>query len=143
MVGELRRAPQLGGQVGDELLGEPHHVAVVGVGLVQLEHRELGVAAVTEALVAEHAGDLEHLLEAADGQPLQVQLGRDAQVQVEVEGVVVGDERPGVAPPGNRVEHRRLDLDEAAVLEPAPRQRDEPAAEQEGRRASSVTHRST
>ena len=44
-------------------------------------------------LVAEVAADLEDALEAADHQPLQVQLGRDAQVEVEVERVVVGDER--------------------------------------------------
>ena len=71
---------------------------VVGVGLVELEHGELGVVAGRQALVAEDPADLEDLLEAAHHQPLQVQLGRDAQVEVGVEGVVVGDERLGRAP---------------------------------------------
>ena len=31
------------GGVGHQLLGQRHHLGVVGVGLVGLEHRELGV----------------------------------------------------------------------------------------------------
>ena len=114
---DLRRAE--GGQRGGrgQLLGERHHVGVVGEGLVQLEHRELGVVPRRQALVAEHTGDLEHPVEAADDEPLQVQLGRDAQVQVHVERVVVRDERPGGGAAGDRVEDRRLDLDVAAVDE--------------------------
>ena len=92
---------------------------VVGIGLVELEHGELGVVARREPLVAEHPPDLEHLLEAADHEPLQVQLRCDPQVQVDVERVVVGHEGLGVGPAGDRVQHRRLDLDEAAVLEPS------------------------
>ena len=53
---------------------------VVGEGLVQLEHRELGVVAGGQALVAEHPPDLEHPLQPADDQPLEVQLEGDAQV---------------------------------------------------------------
>ena len=48
-----------------------------------------------DALVAEVAVDLEDPLEAADHQPLEVELRRDAQVEVHVQGVVVGDERAG------------------------------------------------
>ena len=77
----------------DEALGELHHVVVVGERLVRLEHRELGVVAGVDAFVAEHATDLEHALEPADDEPLQVQLGRDAEVEVDVERVVMRDER--------------------------------------------------
>ncbi len=65
--------------VGDQLLGEAHHVGVVGERLVQLEHRELGIVARGEAFVAEHTSDLEYPVETADDQPLQIQLGRDAE----------------------------------------------------------------
>ena len=116
-VADDGRAGHLPCQVRDQLLGQLHHVAVVGVGLVQLEHRELGVVAGRQALVAEHPSELEHALEPADHQPLQVQLGGDAQVEVEVEGVVVGGERPGQRPAGDGMQQRGLDLDEAAVLE--------------------------
>jgi len=44
-VGERGGAPQLAGQARHQLLDEHHHVVVVGIGLVELEHRELGVVA--------------------------------------------------------------------------------------------------
>ncbi len=110
------------GAVGHQLLGEGHDVAVVGVGLVELEHRELGVVAGREALVAEHPADLEDPLEAADDQALQVELGRDPQEQLLVERVVVGGEGLGQCPAGDRVEDRGLDLDEVPVLQPATTQ---------------------
>ena len=96
------------------------HVAVVGVGLVPLEHRELGVVLVREALVAEVLADLVDPLEPADDQPLEVELDRDAQVEVAVERVVVGGERPRERAAVERLQHRRLDLEEAALVEPAP-----------------------
>ncbi len=88
---------------------------VVGVGLVQLERRELGIVARRDALVAEAAADLEHLVEAADDEPLEVELGRHAQVEVGVERVVVRDERARRRPAGDRMQQRRLHLDEAAL----------------------------
>ena len=100
--------------VAQQRLGEVHQVAVVRVRLVELEHRELGVVPRRDAFVAEVAVDLEHLLEAADDQPLQVQLGRDAQVQLHVERVVMRDERPRRGAARDRMHHRRLDFEVAA-----------------------------
>jgi hypothetical protein len=68
-----------------------------------------------DALVAEVAVDLEHALEAADHQPLQVQLGRDAQEHLLVQRVVVRDEGLGVGAARDRVQHRRLHLQEAVL----------------------------
>ena len=82
------------------VLGQVHDLVVRRVGLVQLEHGELGVVPRRHALVAEVAVDLVDALEAADDQALEVQLRRDAQEQVEVERVVVGHERLAAAPPG-------------------------------------------
>src|SRR3546814_12550842 len=59
-VGELGGAVQLHGEVGDELLGEGHHVVVVAVRLVELEHRELGVVAGGEALGPAQPPEPEH-----------------------------------------------------------------------------------
>ena len=53
----------------------------------------------------------------ADDQPLEVQLERDAQVQVDVERVVVGDERARRRAALDRLQHRALDLGEPLVLE--------------------------
>ena len=88
---------------------------VVRVRLVELEHRELGVVAGGEALVAEHPADLEHLLEAAHHEPLEVELGRDAQERSHVERVVVRDEGRGRRAHRDGVQDGRLDLDEPGV----------------------------
>ena len=101
----------------DELARDRRHDLVVRVRLVELEHRELGRVRAVGALVAEVAVHLEHALEAADDGALEEQLGRDAQVEVDVERVRVRDERPRGSAAGQRLEHRRLDLEVAAAGE--------------------------
>src|SRR4051812_2729826 len=76
----------------DELFREVHQVVVVGVGLIELEHGELGVVPGADAFVAEVTVDLVDAVEATDDEALKVELGRDAEEEVEVELVVVGDE---------------------------------------------------
>ena len=110
-VEAARHAPR---DVREHLLGQPHQVLVVHVRLVELEHRELGVVLGRDPLVAEVAVDLVDAFEPADGQALQVQLGRDAQEQIDVERVVMRDERPRERAAGDRLHHRRLDFEEAA-----------------------------
>ena len=70
-----------------------------------------------QPLVPEIAVDLVHALEAADDEPLEVQLGRDAQVHVLAERVVVRHERPRDRAARDRLHHRRLDLEEAEGVE--------------------------
>jgi hypothetical protein len=90
------------------------------MGPVELEHGELGVVPGRDALVAEVAVDLVDLLQAADHQALEVQLGRHAQVEIQIERVVVGDERPGRRAAGDVVHHRRLDFEKTARVEEVP-----------------------
>ena len=75
--------------------------------------------------------ELVDALEAADDQPLEVELGGDPQVQRAVQRVVVGRERPRERAAVDRLEHRRLDLDEAALVEEAPHRRDHAGARDE------------
>jgi hypothetical protein len=70
-----------------------------------------------DALVAEDAADLEDPVDAADDEPLEVELERDAQRHVEVERVEVGRERPGRRAAVHRLQDRRLDLDEAVAVQ--------------------------
>ena len=92
---DLPRVADLRGHERDQPLAARGDVLVVGVRLVELEHRELGVVGRVDALVAEVLAELVHALEAADDQPLEVELGRDPQVELAVQRVVVGRERPG------------------------------------------------
>jgi hypothetical protein len=65
-----------------------------------------------EAFVAEVAVDLVDPLQAAHHQPLQVQLRRDAQVEIDIERVVVRDERPRRRAAVERLHHGRFHFDE-------------------------------
>ena len=121
------------GELGEQRLRQLHEVGVVGVRLVKLEHRELGVVLGRDPLVPEIAVDLVHALEPADDEPLEVELRRDPEVQVHVERVVVRLERPRNGAARDRLHHRCLDLQEAARVEEPPERRDEPRAEQEDR----------
>ena len=102
----------LRGDERDELLAAGRDVLVVRVRLVPLEHRELRVVLVREALVAEILAELVHPLEPADDQPLEVELGGDPQIQLAVERVVVGGERAGRGAAVQRLQNRGFDLDE-------------------------------
>ncbi len=70
--------------------------------------------------VAEIAPDLVHPLVPAHQQPLQVKLEGDAQEEVLVELVVVGRKGRGCCPAVDGLQHGRLDLQEAALVEERP-----------------------
>ena len=119
-------------QPAQHVLGQVHEIPVVGVRLVELQHRELGVVSRGQPLVAEVAVDLVDLLEAADHQPLQIELRRDPQVQLHVERVVMGDERPRGRAARDHLHHRCLDLEEAAPVQVAADELNHPGARLEG-----------
>src|SRR5206468_3505331 len=128
---ERQGAAQRVGQLDEEGLRQLHQVGVVGVRLIELERRELGVVHRRGSLVPEVPVDLVDALEAAHEQALEVELGGDAQVEVEVEGVVMCLERPGDRAAGDRLHHRRLDLEEAARVEEGADPTNEPRAHRE------------
>ena len=124
-----RFAPgRLARHLAEHVLGQRHQVVVVGVAQVELQHRELGVVLGRNPLVPEVTVDLEHTFDAPHRQPLQIQLGRDPHVQPHVERVVVGHERPRQRAAGDRLHHRRLDLEEPAVGQEVAHRRDDAAA---------------
>jgi hypothetical protein len=90
---------------------------VVAVGLVELEHGELGVVLGGDAFVAEVAVDLVDAIHAADYETLEVELGGDAEFEVEIEGVVVGEEGAGGGSAGYGVHHGGFDFEVAAGVE--------------------------
>ena len=125
--------PQGGaGDVADEGLDGLHHGVVVAVGLVGLEHGELGVVAAGEALVAEVASDLEDLVDAADEEALEVELEGDAEVELAAEGVVPGLEGLGGGSARDGLHHGRLDLDVAPAMEEGADFADDGGPEEEG-----------
>ena len=77
------------------------HLHVVAIGLVGLQHRELGVVRGVSSLVTEVPADFEDSSSSANHEPLEVEL----------RGVDVGAERPGIRATMDRLQNRGLDLD--------------------------------
>ena len=124
--------------MGHHLFGQVHHVVVVGIRLVQLEQRVLRVVPGRKSFVAEHPPYFEDFLHPTHHQALEVQLERDAQIEVHVQGVMVRDKWPGRSPSRERMENRRFNLDKALGLEEPAYLRDSPAARQEDLAATFV-----
>ena len=73
-----------------------------------------------EAFVAEIAVDFVDPLQAPHHQALQIELRGDPQVELHVQGVVVGDEGLGGGPPGDGLHHGGLHLQIAPAVEELP-----------------------
>ena len=71
----LRPAIDVLRRFGDDFLRDIHDALIVGVGLIGLEHGELGIPAPSQAFVAEVAVDLVDAIESAHHQPLQIKFG--------------------------------------------------------------------
>jgi hypothetical protein len=99
------------GSLADHLFHHFHHPDVVLVGDVHFEHGELGVVVPVHPLVAEVLGELIHAIISADNQSLQVQLVCNTKVEVNVQCVVMCNERPGERTAIQRLEDGGLDFE--------------------------------
>jgi len=133
-------AGDLPGDGGEKLFGEAHQIVVRRVGLVELEHRELRVVLGGDALVPEILVYLEHPVHPPHQEPLEVQLRGDAEEEIHVQGVVMGDEWPGGGAAHNLVEHGRLHLYESPVREKRPHGGDNPGSGLEDRAYVRIDH---
>ena len=129
---ELRGAVHGHRDAFEQLLGELHHPAVVLVGDVDLHAGELGVVRAVHALVAEVLAQLVDAVEPADDQLFEIELRGDAQVEVDVERVVVRDEGTRRRAARNGLQDRRLDLDVALRIEELAHRGDDLRALDEG-----------
>lgn len=103
--------------LGEEQLGGLHEIVDVGVGLVELTGGELGVMGLVNTLVSELSANLVDSLHSSNNKLLEVQLGGNSHVHVQVEVVVVGDKGLGGGSSSNDVHHGGLDLNEVLVVQ--------------------------
>ena len=119
MPSELGLADGFRGDFPQQILGKVHEIGIHRVGLIKLQHGELGVVPGGKPFVAEVAVELEHFAAAANKQPLEIQLGGDAQIHRQVERIVVGDEGARCGTAWDHLQHRRFDFHESGPLEVA------------------------
>ena len=135
-----RRAEHALRDFAEQRFRQIHQIAIVRVRLIELEHREFRIVPRRQPFVAEIAVDFEHPLEAADDEPLQIQLRRDPQIQFHVERVVMRDERPRRGAADDRMHHRRFDFQIATRDEERADRLDQRAARLEQRARFLVHH---
>ena len=98
---------------GVEFLGDAHHLVVVHVRLIQFDRGELGIVLGVHTLVAELTTDFVNFFKSADYATFEVQLGCDTHIHIDIEGVVVRDERTCVRTACKRVENGGFNLDKS------------------------------
>jgi len=99
------------------LLGEIHHPVVVLVGDINLHGGELWVVCPVHAFVTEVLGKLVHAFKTAYDEALQVELIGNAQVEGNVQGIVVGDEGAGGRSTGYGLKNGGLHFHVASFVE--------------------------
>mmetsp|Transcript_8923 Transcript_8923/g.24044 ORF Transcript_8923/g.24044 Transcript_8923/m.24044 type:complete len:656 (-) Transcript_8923:29-1996(-) len=117
MVGHLVPAGDLLDHAGDHLLRHVHQVVVVCVRLIKLAGRKLGVVGHIDPLVPKLLSDLKHPIQTTDDEHLEVEFGRHTHVQLEIQVVMIRNERPSGCSPRNHVHHRRLHLEEPSLVQ--------------------------
>ena len=126
------RAQQVASGAGEQVFKQVHHVVEVGIGFVQFDGGKFGVVLGVHALVAEDTSHFVHPFQAAHDEPLQVQLGGDAHVHVQIQGVVMGDEGTSGSAAGDGVQDGGLHFHVAPVVQEVTEVLDELRAQLEG-----------
>ncbi|KAH3686882.1 hypothetical protein WICPIJ_002147 [Wickerhamomyces pijperi] len=117
VVLDFVRAGDLLDHLGEQQLGHVHQVVDIGVSLVELTGGELWVVGHIDTFVSELTADFVDTVHTTDNQLLQEQLWGNTHVHVEVQVVVVGDERLSSGTTGNDVHHWGFNLDELPVVQ--------------------------
>ncbi len=120
LVGEGRVATsQVLYQPLDQALGEIHDVVHVRIGHVKLADGEFGVMREVNALVPKNAANLVHSIQTTNDELLEIQLWCNAEVQVEIEVIMVGNKRFGGCATSDHTGHRSFDLKKAQRVKEA------------------------
>ncbi len=110
-------ADGFGSHVADQIFQERQEGIFLRIRPVELNHGELRIVRIVNAFVPKTAANFKDPLKAANQKPLQIELRSNAQVQVDIEGVVMGRERPSVGTTWDRLEHGCFHFHEVALFQ--------------------------
>ena len=105
---------------GDDLFRQVHHGVEIPEGFIAFQGGEFRVVFDVHPFVPEHPAQFVHPFQTPYHQTLQVQFRGDPQVQIDVQGIVMGNEGPCGGAPGNGVQHRSLHFQVALVVQHLP-----------------------
>ena len=91
VVSDFRRPQNIFRRRKDDFFRKIHHIAVIGVGLIKLDGSKFGVVPDVHAFVSEHSSNFINTLQPPHDEALQSQLRSDAQIEVDIKSIMVGD----------------------------------------------------
>ena len=100
-----------------------HHEVIVFVRDVQLHHREFRRVVPIHSFVPEILGDLKNTVQTSDDESLQIELVRDPQIKIYVQGIVMRHERSGKRSAVDGLERRGFDFNVAPSFQVSPHRR--------------------
>src|SRR5690606_21221453 len=101
----------------ETLLDQVHHPIHIRIREVCLDGSELLGASGVNSLVPEEAADVGHGFHPADDKSFQMKLGRDSQIKVHVQRVMMSNEWTGVRSSQYGVKNRRLHFHKTLAVE--------------------------
>ncbi|CDL57796.1 FIG00640621: hypothetical protein [Klebsiella pneumoniae] len=102
-------------QGAEQRFGQLDQIFVIRISHVEFHHGELWVMTNGDPFVTEVTVDLEDAFEAANHQTLEVQFRRDTQVHVQIQRVMMGDERTRGSAARDHLHHRGFYFHKAAA----------------------------
>src|SRR5687767_7158190 len=91
LVGDGRAASDLSRHIGNHLLGAAHDIFVIGIGFIEFKLGEFRVVLEAYPFITEVTPNFVDAIKSTYDEPLEIQLKRDAQIEVLVELIMVGD----------------------------------------------------
>lgn len=101
----------------DQTLRQVHDIVHIRIRHIELADRELWVMRHIDTLIPKDTADFVYTVQSTDDELLQIELGRDTKVEIEIKVVVMRHERLSSRSARNHARDRRLDLQETKVIE--------------------------
>ena len=101
----------------EQLFGEAHHPVIVFVWHIKLHTSKFRVMVLVHTLISEVFTDFVYTIETAYDKTLQIKLGSDTHVHIDVERIKMSDEWTGTGTTGDRLQDRGLNLCVALSIE--------------------------
>ena len=99
----------------EQAFGQLDQIFVIRISHIEFHHGELWVMTWRNTFVAEVTVDLEHAIESAHHQTLQIKLWSDTQIHVDIQRIVMGDERTRRRAARDHLHHRGFHFHKVAA----------------------------
>lgn len=101
----------------DQTLRQIHDIVHIRIRHIELADREFRVMRHVDTLIPKDTTDFVYTVQSTDDELLEIELGGDTKVEVEIKVVVMRDERLSSRSARNHARYRRLNLQETKVIE--------------------------